>query len=311
MLNSDKIEAVKQKQVKGDCGMRLVTYGERGEERLGTLVDGGRYILDLNIASHGSIPSDPIAFLDGDYWDLARKVVSEPAADIEPAALIEANAVRRGAPVPEPRTIIALGLNYRDHAEEGGQPVPPNPLLFAKAPAATVGPFDDIVYPPQVTQLDYEAELAVIIGKRAKNLTPEQAWNVIAGYTVINDVSARNIQFSESQWFRAKSFDTFAPMGPCLVTPDEIGDPHNLRIWCDVNGVRLQDSNTGNMIFKVNEIIAFISQVFTLRPGDVIATGTPAGVGVFRKPPRLLQVGDIVETGVEKIGVMRNKVVSP
>ncbi len=290
--------------------MRLVTYGERGEERLGVLVDDGRYILDLNIASNGSIPSDPIAFLDGDYWELARKVLSQPVAELRAAALVEADAVRRGAPIPEPRTIIALGLNYLDHAQEGGQAPPPNPLLFAKAPAATIGPYDDIVYPPQVTQLDYEAELAVIIGKRAKNLTPEQAWGAIAGYTVINDVSARDIQFSESQWFRAKSFDTFAPMGPCWVTPDEIGDPQNLRIWCDVNGERRQDSTTANMIFKIPDIVAFISQVFTLRPGDIIATGTPAGVGVFRKPPRLLQVGDIVETGVENIGVMRNKVVS-
>lgn len=291
--------------------MRLVTYGERGEERLGVLVDDGRYILDLSIASHGSIPPDPIAFLDGDYWELARKVFSQPAADVEPAALIEAEAVRRGAPIPEPRTIIALGLNYRDHAEEGGHSIPPNPLLFTKAPSATIGPFDDIVYPPQVTQLDYEAELAIVIGKRSKNLTPEQAWDVIVGYTVINDVSARDIQFSESQWFRAKSFDTFAPMGPCLVTLDEIGDPQNLKIWCDVNGVRLQSSTTANMIFKIHEIVAFISQVLTLRSGDVIATGTPAGVGVFRKPPRLLQVGDIVETGIERIGTMRNKVVSP
>ncbi len=291
--------------------MRLVTYGERGEERLGVLVDEGRYILDLNIASNGTIPPDPIAFLDGDYWELARKVLAQPVAELKAAALVEAEAVRRGAPIPEPRTLIAVGLNYHDHAEEGGQPVPPNPLLFAKAPAATIGPYDDIVFPPQVTQLDYEAELAIIIGKRAKGLTPEQAWGVIAGYTVINDVSARNIQFSESQWFRAKSFDTFAPMGPCWVTPDEIGDPQNLRIWCDVNGERMQDSTTANMIFKIPEIVAFISQCFTLRQGDVIATGTPAGVGVFRKPPRLLQIGDIVETGIENIGVMRNKIVAP
>ncbi len=291
--------------------MRLVTYGDRGEERLGVLVEGGRFILDLNIASNGTIPPDPIAFLDGDYWALAHKVVNQPPSELSSAALVEAEGVRWGAPIPTPRTIIALGLNYLDHAEEGGQSAPPNPLLFAKAPAATIGPYDDIVYPPQVTQLDYEAELAIIIGKRAKNLTPEQAWAVIAGYTVINDVSARDIQFSESQWFRAKSFDTFAPMGPCWVTPDEIGDPQNLRIWCDVNGERRQDSTTANMIFKIPEIVSFISQVFTLRPGDIIATGTPAGVGVFRKPPRLLQVGDVVETGIENIGVMRNKVVSP
>lgn len=291
--------------------MRLVTYGERGEERLGVLVDAGKHILDLNIASRGSIPPDPIAFLDGDYWALAHKVLGQPITELRTAALVEADVVRWGAPIPEPRTIIALGLNYRDHAEEGKQEPPPNPLLFAKAPACTIGPFDPIVYPPQVTQLDYEVELAIVIGQRAKNLTPEQAWGVIAGYTAFNDVSARDIQFRESQWFRAKSFDTFAPMGPCLVTPDEIGDPQNLRIWCDVNGERLQNSTTANMIFKIPEIVAFISQVFTLRPGDVIATGTPAGVGVFRKPPRLLQVGDIVETGVEKIGVMRNKVIAP
>jgi 2-keto-4-pentenoate hydratase/2-oxohepta-3-ene-1,7-dioic acid hydratase in catechol pathway len=257
--------------------MRLVTYGERGEERLGVLVDAGKHILDLNIASRGSIPPDPIAFLDGDYWALAHKVLGQPITELRTAALVEADGVRWGAPIPEPRTIIALGLNYRDHAEEGKQEPPPNPLLFAKAPACTIGPFDPIVYPPQVTQLDYEVELAIVIGRRAKNLTPEQAWGVIAGYTAFND----------------------------------IGDPQNLRIWCDVNGERLQDSTTANMIFKIPEIVAFISQVFTLRPGDVIATGTPAGVGVFRKPPRLLQVGDIVETGIEKIGVMRNKVIAP
>lgn len=291
--------------------MRLVTYGERGEERLGVLVDDDRHILDLNVVSRGSIPSDPIAFLDGDYWNLARKVISQPVGDLQAAALVEADVVRRGAPIPEPRTIIALGLNYRDHAEEGKQEPPPNPLLFAKAPACAIGPYDDIVYPPQVTQLDYEVELAIIIGKRAKNLTPEQAWGVIAGYTVFNDVTARDIQFSESQWFRGKSFDTFAPMGPCWVTPDEISEPQNLRIWCDVNGERLQDSTTANMVFPIPFIVSFISQVFTLRPGDVIATGTPAGVGFFRKPPRLLQVGDVVETGIENIGVMRNRIVAP
>lgn len=290
--------------------MRLVTYGEQGEERLGVLVDEGRYILDLNIASRGSIPPDPIAFLDGDYWETLQKVIAQPVPELRAAALIEAGGVRRGAPIPHPRTIIALGLNYRDHAEEGHQDPPQEPLLFAKAPAATAGPFDPIIYPSQVTQLDYEVELAIIIGQKAKNLSPNEAWGVITGYTAFNDVSARDLQFRETQWFRAKSFDTFAPMGPCWVTPDEIGDPQNLRIWCAVNGERLQDSTTANMIFPIPFIVAFVSHVFTLHPGDIIATGTPAGVGVFRKPPRLLKVGDVVETGVEKIGVMRNEVVA-
>ncbi len=289
--------------------MRLVTYGEKSEERLAVVASDERYIIDLNIASHGSIPADPVPFFSGDYWDLARRILTLPPSEIS-NALIERSAVRIGAPIPKPPTLIALGLNYRDHAEEGNQPLPQHPLLFAKAPASVIGPYDPIPYPPQVQQLDYEVELAVVIGKKARRIGEETAPSVVAGYTVLNDVSARDIQFRESQWFRAKSFDGFAPMGPAIVTPDELPDPDNVRLWCAVNGQILQNSNTNQMVFNVYQIIAFISECFTLFPGDVITTGTPAGVGVFRKPPVLLKPGDIVETGVEGIGVLRNQVVA-
>lgn len=209
------------------------------------------------------------------------------------------------APILNPEKIICVGLNYRDHAEEGGRDVPETPILFSKFPSSIIGPEDTIKWDPSVTQkVDYEAELVVVIGEEARNLDPDEAWDAVAGYTVGNDVSARDIQHGDGQWIRGKSLDTFAPIGPELVTADEIDSPHELDIWTEVNGERLQDSSTEHLVFGVDELISFCSQTSTLSPGDIIFTGTPAGVGVFRDPPILLADGDTVEVGIESIGTL-------
>jgi 2,4-didehydro-3-deoxy-L-rhamnonate hydrolase len=212
-------------------------------------------------------------------------------------------------PVPAPPKLIGIGLNYRDHAAESGQPIPEKPVVFAKYPTALAGPGAVIRIPPDTEKVDYEVELAVVIARRVRDVEPEQALDAVFGYAVFNDVSARDVQFSEGgQWTRAKSFDGFAPMGPCLVTADEVGDPQRLSLATRVNGETLQQGNTAEMIFSVAEIVSFLSRGATLLPGDVIATGTPAGVGMAHDPPRFLQPGDEVECEVEGLGILRNPV---
>jgi 2,4-didehydro-3-deoxy-L-rhamnonate hydrolase len=212
-------------------------------------------------------------------------------------------------PVPAPPKLIGIGLNYRDHAAESGQPIPEKPVVFAKYPTALAGPGAVIRIPPDTEKVDYEVELAVVIARRVRDVEPEQALDAVFGYAVFNDVSARDVQFSEGgQWTRAKSFDGFAPMGPCLVTADEVGEPQRLSLATRVNGETLQQGNTAEMIFSVAEIVSFLSRGATLLPGDVIATGTPAGVGMAHDPPRFLQPGDEVECEVEGLGILRNPV---
>jgi 2-keto-4-pentenoate hydratase/2-oxohepta-3-ene-1,7-dioic acid hydratase in catechol pathway len=214
-------------------------------------------------------------------------------------------------PVPVPPKIICLGLNYRDHAEEARVPLPERPLLFSKPSTTIVGPEDPVVYPRISAQVDYEVELAAVIGKRGKDIPESNAYDHVAGYTVFNDVSARDIQLADKQWFRGKSFDTFAPTGPCIVSRDQVSDPHNLKMSLRVNGETRQRSTTANMIFKIPQLIAYISNVMTLQPGDIIATGTPAGVGFYAKPEkRLLRPGDLMEAEIEGIGLLRNRIVS-
>jgi len=213
------------------------------------------------------------------------------------------------APVSSPPKIICLGLNYRDHAEEAGADIPDEPIVFMKPRTAIVGPDDLVIRPAFVEELDYEAELAIIIGKKGKNIPVSEAKKHIFGYTAFNDISAREIQFKDKQWTRGKSFDTFAPIGPCITTADQIGNPSNLNIRTRVNGELRQDSSTKNMVFDVYEVIHHISRVMTLEPCDIIATGTPAGVAVFTKPtPKFLSPGDLVEVEIENIGNLRNKV---
>jgi 2-keto-4-pentenoate hydratase/2-oxohepta-3-ene-1,7-dioic acid hydratase in catechol pathway len=213
-------------------------------------------------------------------------------------------------PILNPPKIVCLGLNYKDHAEEGGLVAPEEPIIFMKPRTAIVGPEAPILKPRFVKNLDYEVELAIVIGKMGKNISVSDAGSHIFGYTVFNDVSARDIQFRDGQWTRGKSFDSFAPIGPCLVTANQIGDPNNLRMWTRVNGETRQNSTTRNMIFNVYEIVHHLSRVMTLEPCDIIATGTPAGVAAFMKPkPRFLKQGDIVEVEIEKIGILRNIVI--
>ena len=212
-------------------------------------------------------------------------------------------------PIERPGKIVCVGLNYRDHAEEQGVELPSAPLLFAKWPNALIGPGEPIVIPPVVTKCDYEAELGVVIGERVKNVSREDARAVVRGYVCANDVSARDLQFADGQWSRGKSPDTFCPVGP-LVPAADIPNPHDLRIQATVSGEVLQDSSTANLIFGVDEIISYASQTMTLEPGDLILTGTPAGVGVFRDPQRLLRPGDEVTITIEAIGSLTNPVVA-
>ncbi len=214
------------------------------------------------------------------------------------------------APVSNPHKIVAIGLNYIDHASESKMELPKSPLVFAKFTSSITGPADQIKIPKTITnEVDYEAELGVVIGRIAKNVSKEDALKYVFGYTIINDVSARDLQFSDGQWIRGKSLDTFCPTGPFIVTADEIPNPQELEIGCDVNGESLQKDNTKNMIFGVADLISKLSYSFTFEPGDIIATGTPSGVGFSRKPPIFLKDGDEVTTWIKGIGSLNNTVV--
>ncbi len=214
------------------------------------------------------------------------------------------------APVPSPSKIIGVALNYRDHADEVGAKLPSEPVIFAKAPSSIIGPYDPIKLPRISRQVDYEAELAVVIGAKCRNVNESEAMNYVLGFMAANDVTARDLEFREPiRLFWSKSLDTFCPIGPGIALREDVGDPGNLRIICRVNGEVVQDSNTRNMIFDVSKLISFISRDMTLIPGDIILTGTPSGVGYFRRPPKYLKHGDIVEVEIEKIGAIRNRVV--
>jgi 2-keto-4-pentenoate hydratase/2-oxohepta-3-ene-1,7-dioic acid hydratase in catechol pathway len=238
--------------------------------------------------------------------DRVRDFGRDQASKLNEFAKPEAE-VRLG-PLFTPRNMICIGLNYKDHAAEGGVPLPEKPVVFAKLNGCMVGPNAPIMLPPDTQQVDYEAELAVVIGRRCKGASKADALNYVAGYTCLNDVSARDFQFGDNQWVRAKSQDTFGPMGPYLVTADEIPDPQTLPIRCLVNGQVLQDSNTDKMIFGVRDLISFISRGITLEPGDVISTGTPHGVGFARKPPIFLKAGDEVVVEIDGVGRLSNPV---
>jgi 2,4-didehydro-3-deoxy-L-rhamnonate hydrolase len=213
-------------------------------------------------------------------------------------------------PIERPGKIVCVGLNYKDHAEEQGVEAPKAPLFFAKYTTALIGPGEAIVIPPLVTQCDYEAELGVVIGRSVRNVSKENALETVRGYICANDVSARDLQFADGQWTRGKSPDTFCPVGPVLVPAAEVHDQHDLRIRAIVSGEVLQDSTTANLIFGIDEIISYASQTSTLEPGDLILTGTPAGVGIFRDPKRLLEPGDTVTIEIEGLGELTNPVIA-
>lgn len=241
--------------------------------------------------------------------DLVRQFVNEnlrDSAHLRKLAVPEAE-IQLG-PLFRPRNLLCIGLNYKDHAAESGLPLPEKPVVFAKLTGCVTGPGAPIVLPPDTKEVDYEAELAVVIGHRCRGVSTSEALEYVAGYTCLNDVSARDFQRGDGQWVRAKSQDTFGPMGPYLVTPDEIAGPQSLPIRCWVNGQLLQESNTDKMIFPVNELIAFISRGITLEPSDVISTGTPSGIGAVRKPPIFLKPGDEVVVEIEGVGRLSNSV---
>ncbi len=218
--------------------------------------------------------------------------------------------VRLKAPIPKPRKLICVGLNYRDHAEETGQEIPQVPTIFNKFATAVIAAGEPIILPKVSTSPDYEAEFAFVIGKGGRHVPAESWADHIFGYTIVNDVSARDYQRATSQWLMGKTFDTFAPIGPWIVTKDEIANPHALDIRMVINGEVLQDSNTKNLIFKIPELVAYLSSVFTLEPGDIVSTGTPSGVGAARKPPRWLRAGDDVRVLIPAIGELRNPVIA-
>jgi 2-keto-4-pentenoate hydratase/2-oxohepta-3-ene-1,7-dioic acid hydratase in catechol pathway len=266
-------------------------------EKPGIMGTGG--IVDLR-RHFPDIPDIGSRFFEEGWVDKVSQI-DDPGTPME---------IRLGPPLGGAQKIICLGKNYVEHAQEGGFDTPAAPLLFCKTPNTLNGPYDPILLPASSDQIDWEVELAVVIGKTGKGISPADTWDHIAGYTVMNDVSGRRAQFAQSQWFRGKSFDTFAPIGPYLVTADEIEDVHNLQLTATVNGQLMQDGNTRDMIFKIDTIIADISQDITLVPGDIISTGTPAGVGIFRNPPVVLKAGDEVACYVEHIGTIKNRVVA-
>lgn len=268
--------------------MKIAQFYDNGIIRLGLVLSASIVPIDFN--------GDMIAFIKSGQSP-------KPAGGAVPI-----NTIRLAAPITRPSKIIAIGLNYRDHAEESNGKIPDVPLIFAKFPNSIVGPNDEIIWDMNITKkVDFEAELAVVIGKEVYKCTEIEASEAVFGYTCGNDVSARDLQFGDGQWVRGKSLDTFCPIGPWIVTPEDIPDPHSLKIQCRLNGKVMQDSNTNQMVFKVPALIRFFSMHFTLLPGDIILTGTPQGVGAFREPSVYMQNGDEVIVDVEGIGQLENR----
>src|SRR5215468_212030 len=279
--------------------MKLVRYGTKGAEKPG-LIDKSGQLRDL---------SAHIEDLDGEGYSPAtlKKLAAIDAASL-PA--VSGNP-RLGAPVTGISKFVAIGLNYSDHAKETGNPIPPEPIFFLKANTALSGPNDPVEKPRGSTKLDWEVEIAAIIGTRAKYVSEADALNYVAGHCVCNDVSERNFQIERlGQWTKGKSHDTFGPVGPWLVTKDEVPNVQSLSLWLDVNGKRCQTGSTSTMIFSMAKCISYVSQFMTLLPGDIVTTGTPPGVGTGMKPPQYLNVGDVVTLGIESLGEQRQEIVA-
>ena len=287
--------------------MKLVTFLQEGKYRPGALVtrDGQEAIVDL-LQADASLPGSVRAILEAGPASLEKAAVAAQKS----SCLIERSAVKLSAPIPNPHKILCIGLNYADHAAESGQPLPDYPIVFSKYSNTLIGSGDAIILPKVTDQVDYEAELGFVIGKRARHVSEENALDYVAGYLNVNDVSARDYQERVSQWTMGKSFDTFAPMGPALVTADEAPDPHNLAIRLWIGEETLQESNTRQLIFNVPRLLADISEVMTLEPGDIVSTGTPPGVGAARTPQRFLRAGETVNIEIEKLGVLSNPIVA-
>lgn len=315
--------------------MRFVNYRRHGDTRIGVLledriIDVNR-VLQLKLQRSGvanssrlafaQAPPDALAFIaagqdgldvigDAVDWIESQSEASDDDQMADMGIQIPISQVGIAPPIPRPGKIICLGLNYRDHAIEAGDPIPDYPVYFPKYSNCVIGPGENIVIPKVTKMVDYEVELAFIIGRRGRNIDQNDAMNHVFGYTVVNDVSAREYQRRSSQWAAGKVFDTFLPMGPHIVTVDEVGDPHSLSISCKINDEVRQDSSTNQMIFTIPAIIKDLSEIMTLEPGDIVTTGTPPGVGSARKPPVWLAPSDTVSVEVEGIGVLVNSVIA-
>lgn len=281
--------------------MKLVRFGEKGKERPGVWIGDGR-ILDVRAMAFHIADYDEHFFANHGLEQLSMLLEDSGAR------YINADGVRLGAPIARPSKIICVGANYAEHAKEFGHDVPQEPILFSKASTAVIGPYDPIVLPEDAQVVDSEAELAAVMGKTASKVHADDALDYVAGYTVLNDVTERIVQKANGQWFRGKGFDSFCPVGPFLVTQEEIPDAENLRVWQTLNGETLQDGNAADMIFNLPFLIEHISQGMTLLPGDVIATGTPPGIGSARTPQILMKPGDVIEVGVNGLGAQRCEV---
>ena len=270
--------------------MKLIRFGEFGQEKPGLQLEDGKRI-DVS-----SIVSD----ITAENFEAALETLS--SADLSACPEVPAD-VRLGSPIKRPGKIVCIGLNFHDHAKESGMQAPEEPVVFFKATTALVGPNDDLVIPRGSEKTDWEVELAVVIGKKASYVTKEDALDYVAGYCLHNDYSERAYQLERSgQWVKGKSNDTFAPLGPFIATKDEIADVNNLKMWLTVNGEQKQDGTTANLIFDVPTIVSYLSEFMTLEPGDVISTGTPAGVGLGFTPPQYVKAGDVIELGIEGLG---------
>lgn len=278
--------------------MKLVRYGDAGKEKPG-LIDAQGVIRDLSGVLRdidgSTIGDDGLAKLRGTDVNTLPKVAGNP---------------RLGIPVGNVQKLICIGLNYSDHAKESNMPIPTEPVVFMKAVSALTGPNDTVLLPKGSKKSDWEVELAFVIGKTARSVSEAKALDYVAGYTICNDVSEREWQIEHgSQWSKGKSFDTFAPVGPCIVTKDEIADPHNLEMWLEVNGKRMQTGNTNTMIFGIQKLVSYLSYFVTLMPGDIVSTGTPPGVGMGKKPaPVFLKAGDTMRLGIDGLGEQKQAV---
>ena len=290
--------------------MRLGQFSTSASERpwCGVIVDDDT-VVDLPTAGDAAgidLPRRLSSLLDRWHWAEKASMAVDYATE-HGTALASLDDCRRHAPVTDPGKVVCVGLNYEDHARELDLDVPDEPVLFSKFPTAITGPGDEVTWDPTYTEsVDYEAELVAVVGREARDVPVADAWEYLAGITVGNDVTARDLQERDGQWVRGKSLDTFAPLGPEMVTLDEVDDPHDLDVWTDLDGERLQDSTTANFIFGLDELVSACSRAFTLRPGDLIFTGTPPGVGSSRDPPVHLADGDRVTVGVEGVGELTN-----
>lgn len=277
--------------------MKLLRYGPANAEKPG-LLDNAGVIRDLSGVINDVTP------------DVLAPESLRKLAGIDPATLPPVNApVRLGTPVSGIRKFLAIGLNYADHAAEAGLPIPAEPVVFMKSISCLSGPNDDVMLPPDAKRGDWEVELGIVVGRTARHVSESDALNYVAGYSLVNDVSEREWQFDHGlTWDKGKGFDTFGPVGPWMVTADEVGDPQALDLWLDLNGKRMQTGNTGTMIFGVAQIVSYLSKLFTLWPGDLITTGTPPGVGMGHKPPVYLKPGDVMRLGISKLGEQTQKV---